>query len=58
MVPCQLLVGEQDEAIGPATQRRHTLPYLLAGIALQVVPEAGHLLPLETPALIAAALLK
>ena len=56
-VPCHLLVGENDRAITPATQRRHTLPQLPAGTALTIVPGAGHLLPLEAPAAVAALLL-
>ncbi|HEX8325901.1 MAG TPA: alpha/beta hydrolase [Hymenobacter sp.] len=46
-VPCCLLVGEGDQAITPATQRRLTLPLLPAGTPFTVVPGAGHLLPLE-----------
>lgn len=53
--PCHLLVGAHDRAITPATQRVRTLPHLPAGTACQVVP-AGHLLPLEVPALVAALL--
>ena len=52
-VPCHLLVGAHDKAITPATQRAHTLPYLPAGTDCRVVAEAGHLLPLEAPALVA-----
>ena len=52
-VPCHLLVGARDEAITPATQRARTLPYLPAGTDCRVVAEAGHLLPLEAPALVA-----
>ena len=55
-VPCHLLVGAHDEAITPATQRRLTLPHLPAGSAFTEVPEAGHLLPLEVPEVVAAAL--
>ena len=51
-VPCRLLVGEYDQAIPLATQRARTLPYLPAGTICQVV-RAGHLLPLEVPALVA-----
>ena len=54
--PCQLLVGAQDRAIASATQRRLTLPHLPAGTRCTVVPGAGHLLPLEAPAAVAAAL--
>ena len=48
-VPCRLLVGQHDRAIAPGTQRRLTLPLLPPGTRLQVVPGAGHLLPLEAP---------
>jgi len=48
-VPCRLLVGEHDRAIPPDAQRRQTLPLLPAGTTLEVVPGAGHLLPLEAP---------
>ena len=51
-VPCHLLVGAHDRAITPATHRAQTLPHLPAGTTCQVVP-AGHLLPLEVPALVA-----
>ena len=57
-VPCRLLVGALDRAITPAAQRRLTLPYLPAGSACTVVPGAGHLLPLEAPETVAAALLE
>ena len=57
-VPCQLLVGAQDRAIAPATRQRLTLPHLPAGTRCTVVPGAGHLLPIEAPAAIAAALLR
>ncbi|GAA4026254.1 alpha/beta hydrolase [Hymenobacter glaciei] len=56
VVPCQLLVGAHDRAISPATQRRLTLPYLPAGSTCSEVPEAGHLLPLEAPEVVAATL--
>jgi len=52
-VPCHLLVGAHDQAITPATQRQRTMPHLPAGTVCQVVPEVGHLLPLEAPAIIA-----
>ena len=55
-VPCQLLVGEHDRAISPATQQRATLPLLPVGTQLQTVAGAGHLLPLEAPMAVAAAL--
>ena len=49
-VPCHLLVGNGDTAITPATQQRLTLPLLPAGTSFEVVPAAGHLLPLEAAA--------
>jgi len=52
-VPCHLLVGAEDRAITPATQRRQTLPWLPPATSLVVVPGAGHLLPLEAPACVA-----
>lgn len=55
-VPCHLLVGAHDAAVTPATQRRLTLPHLPAGSTFTEVPAAGHLLPLEVPAVVAAAL--
>lgn len=56
VVPCHLLVGAHDLAITPATQRRYTLPHLPSGTPCTVVPDAGHLLPLETPAAVAVLL--
>ena len=56
-VLCQLLVGTHDRAITPATQRRLTRPYLPEGAAYTEVPGAGHLLPLEAPEAVVAALL-
>jgi pimeloyl-ACP methyl ester carboxylesterase len=57
-VPCSLLVGDADHAIPLAAQRRQTLPLLPAGSPLVVVPEAGHLLPLEAPDRVRDALLQ
>ncbi|GAC1598774.1 MAG: hypothetical protein NVS3B25_24980 [Hymenobacter sp.] len=54
--PCHLLVGADDRAITPATQRRHTLPLLPAGTAFTTLPATGHLLPLEAPDAVAEAL--
>lgn len=54
-VPCHLLVGEGDQPIPPDTQRRLTLPLLPPGTTFTVVPNAGHLLPLEAPEVVAAA---
>ncbi len=55
-VPCRLLVGAADRAITLATQRQHTLPHLPAGTSFEEVAGAGHLLPLEVPGVVAAAL--
>jgi len=54
-LPCHLLVGEGDKPIPPDTQRRLTLPLLPAGTPFTIVPGAGHLLPLEAPEVVAAA---
>ena len=56
LVPCHLLVGEDDRAIPLAAQRQQTLPLLPGGSPLTVVPGAGHLLPYEAPESIHAAL--
>ena len=56
-VPCAVLVGSQDRAITPATQRQQTLPWLPAGTTLRVERGAGHLLPIEAPAAVAALVL-
>lgn len=55
-VPCHLLVGAHDQAITAAVQRRLTLPHLPVGSSFTEVPEAGHLLPLEAPEVVAASL--
>ena len=49
-VPCHLLVGNGDTSITPASQRRLTLPLLPAGTPFDVIPDTGHLLPLEAAA--------
>ena len=54
-VPCQLLVGTADRAITPATQRKYTLPLLPPGTPLILLPGVGHLLPLEAPEAVVAA---
>ena len=56
-VPCHLLVGTADQAIPPAAQRAQTLPLLPPGTPLTEVPGAGHLLPYEAPAAVAAAII-
>lgn len=57
-VPCSLLVGDADHAIPLVAQQQQTLPLLPSGTPLTVVPEAGHLLPLEAPDTIWEALQK
>jgi pimeloyl-ACP methyl ester carboxylesterase len=56
-VPCSVLVGAHDRAVSAETQHRHTLPWLPVGTPLRVEPKAGHLLPLEAPAAVAALVL-
>ena len=53
-VPTRLLVGGGDAHLGEAAQRRETLPRI-GGATLAVVPDVGHLLPLEAPRAVAAA---
>ncbi|MBH8559311.1 alpha/beta fold hydrolase [Hymenobacter negativus] len=55
-VPCHLLVGDGDTSITPDSQRRLTLPLLPAGTPFEVVPNTGHLLPLEAAAEVRRAL--
>jgi pimeloyl-ACP methyl ester carboxylesterase len=57
-VPCHLLVGDADHAIPLAAQQQQTFPLLPTGSPLVVVPEAGHLLPLEAPDTVLEVLLK
>jgi pimeloyl-ACP methyl ester carboxylesterase len=52
-VPVEVLVGETDRLTPVAHSRR--LAELLPGAALHVEPGCGHMLPLERPALVAAA---
>ena len=47
--PALVIAGETDPALGPEAQRRHVVPHLAAH-RLEVLPGAGHLLPLERPA--------
>ncbi|GAB2852388.1 alpha/beta fold hydrolase [Hymenobacter ruber] len=55
-VPCHLLVGDGDTSITPDSQRRLTLPLLPAGTPFEVVPNTGHLLPLEAAEVVRRAL--
>jgi len=56
-VPCHLLVGADDRAISATVQRQQTLSVLPPGTSFTEVPGAGHLLPYEAPAVVAAAIL-
>lgn len=52
--PVVVLAGGRDDRLGETAQRRELLPHL-AEARLQVAPDAGHLLPLEAPEVIAQA---
>ena len=54
-VPCQVLVGALDSNIPPPLVQTEVMPHLLAG-KLRIVPQAGHLLPLEVPQTVAQAI--
>ncbi|MDP9868772.1 MULTISPECIES: alpha/beta fold hydrolase [Streptosporangium] len=54
-VPVLVLAGEQDKVEPAAVLRHHLLPHI-PHATLQVVPASGHLLPLEAPHAVAAAL--
>ncbi|MEV5607504.1 alpha/beta hydrolase [Streptomyces sp. NPDC052225] len=53
-VPVLVLAGEHDRVEPAAVLREHLLPHVRHA-RLQVVPGSGHLLPLEAPAAVAAA---
>ncbi|MFI6151624.1 alpha/beta fold hydrolase [Kitasatospora sp. NPDC051170] len=53
-VPVAVLAGQHDAVEPPGVLRECLLPHLPRA-ELTVVPEAGHLLPLESPAAVAAA---
>ena len=53
-VPTLILCGERDALTAPALSER--LGVLIAGSWLQIVPAAGHMLPLEAPELVNRAL--
>ncbi|MBY8887075.1 alpha/beta hydrolase [Streptomyces sp. PTM05] len=54
-VPVTVLAGERDQVEPPHVLRDHLLPYI-PHARLDVVPGAGHLLPLEAPDAVAASL--
>ncbi|WP_116216119.1 alpha/beta fold hydrolase [Streptomyces olivoreticuli] len=54
-VPVVVLAGEHDKVEPPHVLRRHLLPYAPQA-RFGVVPGSGHLLPLEAPEAVAAAL--
>ena len=53
-LPVEILVAEHDQVEREAVLRP-LFSRLLSGAAITVVPGAGHLLPLEAPAAVAAA---
>ncbi len=48
VVPVSIIVGTADKAIKPDVQKTLTLPYL-KNATFDTIPDAGHLLPWETP---------
>ncbi len=54
-LPAQVLAGEKDLSLGPEQQRDCTMPHLPHG-ELCVVANCSHLIPMEQPAVMAAAL--
>ncbi|ASO19028.1 pimeloyl-ACP methyl ester carboxylesterase [Actinoalloteichus hoggarensis] len=54
-LPTLIVIGEQDELSPPETAER--LVELLPQGRLEIVPDAGHLVPMETPAAFLAAVL-
>ena len=54
-VPAEIVVGAEDPVVGPEIQREQVQPWL-ARCGLAVVPEAGHLLPVEAPEAVVAAI--
>ncbi|NMO88301.1 alpha/beta fold hydrolase [Actinomycetospora sp. TBRC 11914] len=56
--PTLVIVGESDRVEPPRALRELLLPTLPAATDLTVVPGAGHLLPLEAPDAVAAAIRK
>ena len=54
-LPALVLAGEKDLSLGPDQQRECTMPHLPLG-ELCVVANCSHLIPMEQPAVMAAAL--
>lgn len=52
-VPALVIAGERDQVEPPEFQRDNLMPYL-ADVELRVIPETGHLIPLEAPAALSA----
>jgi len=55
VVPTLLLVGDQDRQDPEELQRREVLP-LIEGAKLEIVPDCGHLIPVDQPAAMANAI--
>lgn len=55
-VPVYIVVGTEDPVVGPKTQRDEVASRL-ASASVEEVPGAGHLLPIEAPDAVAAAIL-
>jgi pimeloyl-ACP methyl ester carboxylesterase len=53
-VPTLLLVGDQDRQDPVELQRRETLPSI-ANARLEILPDCGHLIPIDQPAAMATA---
>lgn len=53
--PTLVVAGEHDRVEPPDVLRTHLLPYL-AEVAMTVIPGSGHLIPLEAPDELAAAI--
>ncbi len=55
--PTLILVGDHDPQDPEEQQRREVLP-LIAGATLEVVPDCGHLMPIDQPVRLAAAIVR
>jgi len=53
-VPTLLLVGDQDRQDPVELQRRETLP-LIENARLEIIPDCGHLIPIDQPSAMANA---